>query len=196
MSAASGASQPLLASEEDGPSVPLDGDAILRLLRAVAAKLDAGTNGEMARAEVVVVGGSLLAVEGLRAATADVDSARSVGPDLAAAVEQVAEQNGLSPKWLNDRARPYLPSTFRLVDCSELHRSRGLVVYGAPLSQVFLMKMNAGRAQDLADLERMWERVGFRSPDDAAHAYREAYPNEADDPYLADWVREVVGLRP
>lgn len=184
-----------MASDQDGPSVPLDGDAILRLLRAVAEQLDVGTTDGTAPAEVVVVGGSLLAIAGLRDATADVDSARPVGPDLAAAVERVAEQNGLSPKWLNDRARPFLPATFRLLDCAEIHRSRGLVVYGAPLSQIFLMKMNAGRAQDLADLERIWPQSGFGSPEDAAEAYRAAYPHEADDPNLADWLREVVGLQ-
>jgi hypothetical protein len=55
------------------PEPLLDGDAIWALLLEVAEELD----GE--RVEVVIVGGALLALNGLREATRDVDTVRSVG---------------------------------------------------------------------------------------------------------------------
>lgn len=63
-----------------------------------------------------------------------------------------------------------------------------LEVIGAPLDQVFLMKVHAARAADLPDIKSLWPRSGFATPEAAAEAYQHAYPLEAPDPYLAEWI--------
>lgn len=168
------------------PEPLLDADAIWRLLLEVADELQ----GE--RVEVVIVGGALLALNGLRDATRDVDTVRSIGGRLEAAVARVAERHDLAPKWLNDRSRPFLPATFDVDDCELLLDDPRLLVLGASFDQVFLMKVHAGRATDADDLEALWPRCSFETPDEAAVAYRAAYPHEHPDPHLAEWIASVI----
>jgi hypothetical protein len=168
------------------PEPLLDAEAIRALLVEVAEELD----GE--QIQVVVVGGALLALHGLRQATRDVDTVRAVGARLEAAVARVAVRHQLAPKWLNDRSRPFLPATFDIDDCEVLLDDPRLHVLGAPLDQVFLMKVHAGRAADAADLEVLWPRCSFGTPDTAAGAYRAAYPHEEPDPHMADWIASVI----
>ena len=69
---------------------------------------------------------------------------------------------------------------------------RSLLVLGAPFDQVFLMKLQAGRAVDADDLEALWPRCSFRTPERAAAAYAEAYPDEGHDPNLANWIAGII----
>ena len=94
---------------------PLDAGDITALLGEVADELsdDAGRR-------IVVVGGALLALHGLREATRDVDSTTIVDEDLRDAVARVAARHGLAPAWLNDRARMFLPVTFDEAECEVL----------------------------------------------------------------------------
>ncbi len=66
------------------------------------------------------------------------------------------------------------------------------VVLGASFDQVFIMKVHAGRATDADDLEALWPRCSFETPDEAAVAYRAAYPHEEPDPHLADWLATII----
>ena len=100
------------------PDPLLDADAIRGLLNEVADELEAMVQPGSERAEVVVVGGAMLALHGLRSATHDVDSVRPVPVTLAAAVATVADRHGLAPRWLNDRARGFLPVTFEVSECT------------------------------------------------------------------------------
>ncbi len=110
---------------------------------------------------IVVVGGALLALLGFREATNDVDSIKRFGATLKEAVEQVANRHGLAPRWLNDSAAGYAPQTFDEAACTvELDHPR-LRVLGAPLQQVFVMKLIAARAVDLTDLTAIWSECGF-----------------------------------
>lgn len=168
------------------PEPLLDAGEIWALLLEVAEELE----GE--RVEVVIVGGALLALNGLREATRDVDTVRGVGERLEAAVARVAERHDLAPKWLNDRSRPFLPATFVVEGCEVLLDDPRLLVLGAPLEQVFLMKVHAGRATDSADLEALWPRCSFGTPDAAAAAYRAAYPHEEPDRHMAAWIASVI----
>ena len=168
------------------PEPLLDADAIRALLLEVAEEL-AG-----ARVEVVIVGGALLALHGLRDATRDVDTVRAIDDQLEAAVARVAERHDLAPKWLNDRSRPFLPATFDAEDCEILLDHPALLVMGAPMDQVFLMKVHAGRAVDADDLVRLWPQCSFGTPDAAAVAYAAAYPHEPPDLRLADWIASVL----
>lgn len=167
---------------------PLDGDAIRDVLAEVAAELPA----DGPQHTLVIVGGSLLAWQGLRSTTADVDSVRRLDEDVQAAVRTVGERRGLAPRWLNDRSAMFAPVTLREEDCHLLMELPGLRVLGAPLSQVFLMKLYAGRARDYDDLLALWPRAGFPTPEDAAAAYAEAYPHAPNDAHLAEFVRDLA----
>jgi hypothetical protein len=67
-----------------------------------------------------------------------------------------------------------------------------LLVLSAPLDQIFLMKLLAGRATDTDDLTGMWPLTSFRTPEDAADAFHAAYPHEEHDPNLATWIGSIV----
>lgn len=110
-------------------------------------------------------------------------------PQLRAAIARVAERNDLAPRWLNDAAAAYLPATLEEADCRTLLDRPSLRALGAPLDQVFLMKVFASRATDTADIEVMWDSCTFESPEAAAQAFYEAYPHEEVDPFLADHIR-------
>ena len=107
------------------PDVPLDGEHILRCLSDVADRL--GPAGP--EHTIIVVGGSLLALRDLRQSTLDVDSVRRLDTELADAIAAVASDHGLAPRWLNDKALMFKPSTLREADCRvELHQGRLLVL--------------------------------------------------------------------
>lgn len=171
------------------PERPLDGADIRAYLREVASELtDAGP-----QQTLIIVGGSLLALQGLRATTADVDCVRRLDDELRTAVRVVAERHGLAPTWLNDRSAVFAPATLRENECQLILQSGRLRVLGAPLSQVFLMKLYAARARDYDDLVALWPRAGFTTPEAAAVTFREAFPHAPDDLYLSEFVRALAG---
>ena len=166
---------------------PLGGDEITSLLREVAHELT-----DSPGRTIVVVGGALLALHGLREATRDVDSTTPVDAELSHAVARVAARHDLAPRWLNDHAKPYLPVTFDEGQCDVLIDLPGLTVLGAPLDQVFLMKLFASRAADVDDLEVLWEHCSFGSPEEAAEAFHLGYPHLEHDEHLADHIRRII----
>lgn len=168
---------------------PLDRVAILAHLGELADELGPDGAGHV----VVVVGGSLLAVHDLRATTVDVDSIRRLDPELQDAVAAVGARHGLSPRWLNDSAATFRPVTFQERDCEVLLDRGRLTVLGAPLDQVFLMKLYAARAPDYDDLVTLWPRCTFGSPEQAVEQFYAAYPHLEVDPYLVDYVRGLAG---
>jgi hypothetical protein len=170
------------------PEVPLASADIRRYLDEVAAALEPAGR----QHTLVLVGGSLLALHGLRDTTADVDTIGTLDDELHAAVAVVAVRHGLAPKWLNASAAAFTPATFSVADCDLLLEHPRLRVLGAPWPQVFVMKLFAGRAQDRDDLVAIWPRAGFTSPTAAAALYREAYPHEREDEYLVDYIRAIA----
>jgi len=166
----------------------LDSGTITRYLGEVANELKVGP-----QRTIVVAGGALLALHGFRDATRDVDSVIRLDTDLEAAVAQVADQHDLAPKWLNDSAAAFLPATFKLQDCEVILERALLLVLGAPLNQVFLMKLFASRAVDTDDLEAIWPHCSFKSPQAAIEAFYEAYPLEERDQHLAAHLRTILG---
>lgn len=168
--------------------VPLGRDRILALLRELAGELPDGT-----RHVVVVAGGALMALHGLRESTHDVDAARALGAALRAAAARVAERHDLPVDWLNDTASAFVPHTLDLAACEVLLDTATLRVLGVPLQDLFVMKVHAARARDVADLATLWSARPFTSPGEAAAYYRAAYPHEALDPHLEDFLRALPG---
>lgn len=63
------------------------------------------------RVDLLVVGGSYLALRGLRAGTRDIDTADHLDVAAKLAIATVAEQRSLPAHWLNDSARPFYQRT-------------------------------------------------------------------------------------
>lgn len=181
-----------MTAADDQPAQPLTGAQILDLLREVADRLTVKGR----RPVLILAGGSLLAAAGLRSTTDDDDSVRRLTEQVRSAATDVARAHDLKPTWLNDAAAPYAPVSLREDDCSVLLHHPNLLVLGAPLQQVFLMKMFASRPIDLADLAAMWPTVGFSTVDEAVEAFYAGYPHEEPDPHLASWLTGVIGQQP
>lgn len=129
---------------------------------------------------------------GIRDATRDVDTIERLDPVTREAVARVAERHGLARRWLNDAAAGFRPEGFDPNACEVLTESDSLIVLGAPADQVFLMKLNAARAVDTADLRAIWPLCTFESPTAAAEAFYAAYPLEERDQHLADFIRSIA----
>jgi hypothetical protein len=173
-------------------SEPLDKAAILDYLGELADELAPGPQQRV----IIVVGGSLLALHDLRQSTRDVDSVARLDDELRAAADRVAARHGLERgRWLNDRAAMFRPATLSPQTCEVVLEHPRLLVLGAPLDDVFLMKLGA-RASDFDDLRALWPLCSFSSPDEAAQRWHEAYPHEEHDPYLADHIRTIAGEQP
>jgi hypothetical protein len=166
--------------------VPLTGDRIRAYLLETAELLSPGDP-----QTIVVAGGSLLAMLGVREATSDVDSLTHISEALATAAGAVAERHDLTPHWLNDSAAAFRPSTFDNAECSVIIDHPQLRVLGAPLQQVFLMKLFAARAVDIADLRTIFSESGFDSPEHAAELFYRAYPHVERDEHLVDLIRSM-----
>ena len=135
----SGATLPRSASDVDAAEI----EAHLVEVADILLELDPA--GPVRR--LVVAGGSLLAWIGLRDATRDVDSVEPIAPEVAAAAAQVAIRHDLSPAWLNDSSRGFLPQGFTEDDCRVLLTQPRLLVLGISDQMAFLMKINAARAE-------------------------------------------------
>ena len=168
----------------------LDGATIRALLEELADRLPPGGP----QHALIVAGGSLLAWHGLRDSTRDVDSLRPLDLDLAQAAAEVGAGHGLGVGWLNAHAAAFAPLTLELAECSVLIDRPRLQVLGAPLDQVFLMKLYAARDRDLDDLRVLWPHTGFATAEQAVEQFWAAYPHAPDDPYLANFISEIADL--
>ena len=109
-------------------------------------------------------------------------------------MRRVAERHQLTIDWLNDRAAPWLPETLRREDCEILLDHPRLLVLGAPLDAVFLMKLNRSEPQDVLDMITLWPLIAVAWPTarDVTDAFYAAYPLEEHDPYLGDQIIDIA----
>jgi hypothetical protein len=171
------------------PDILFSRQDIISNLRAVAEILAARGHPQT---RLIVVGGSYLALHGLREATRDVDTITALDDAVRDAVDEVATTRGLAPHWLNEHARPWTPTGLREQDCDVLLEYRNLLVLGPPPDQVFLMKLSASRASDFADMGSLWPLCGFADADDVVEQFYAAYPHEDPDPNMGDYVRTII----
>ncbi len=172
-------------------STPLDGEAIRGLIDEVIDVLDESG----VQHTVIVVGGSLLAWHHLRDTTLDVDSVRQLAGEVRDAVRSVAARHELASDWLNDSAAAFATHSLEVANCEVLRNHPRLLVLGAPLREVFLMKLHRADPQDLIDMQTIWPRISdqFDSANDIVTAYYEAYPLQQQDEYLDTFVCDVLG---
>lgn len=167
---------------------PLGGEVMREYLGEVADRL--GDDGP--KHVLIVVGGALLAMHDLRDTTRDIDSISPLEQELRDAIAEVAERHDLRIDWLNDRARGFTPATFRVDECGLLFERGRLTVLGAPLDQVFVMKLYRNEPQDFEDMVRIWPLCGFASPQAAVDAFFEAYPHAPADEHLIALVSQIA----
>src|SRR5262245_32876591 len=146
------------------------------------------------RTELVVVGGSYMALRGLRASTADVDTVSDLIVTVRDAVNVVARRRHLRPNWLNDYAKPFTPVGLPFDDCDVLYDHPALRLLGPPPDWIFLMKLYAGRAPDIDDLVALWPLSGFTSPDEAAKRFAAAYPHMPPDDDLIELLEDIAEM--
>ncbi len=168
----------------------LDREEILASLSELAGELGVGNSQHV----VIVAGGSLMALHGLRDTTRDVDSLARMDDELCQAADRVALRRDLEPgTWLNASAVAWRPLTLREADCTIVLDHPRLLVLAAPLREVFLMKLLSTRARDSDDLPALWPHAGFSSAAEAiACLYDQAYPWADRDPYLQVYLEGVI----
>jgi hypothetical protein len=143
-------------------------------------------------AQVVMVGGGWMLWHSRRQSTRDVDSARTLGPRVASAVEKVAGRFGLSNSWLNDSAAAFWPANAKYDDCEVVYRHPNLEVLTPDPEVIFMMKLNRADPQDREDLISLWPLCRFGDSETAAAGFRAAYPHAPHDEYLADYIAGVA----
>jgi hypothetical protein len=169
------------------PDTPLDREAIEHNLRLLGDRLgDLG-----ARARLTVVGGSYMALLGLRASTMDVDTITRLDDVVRQAVADVGRELDLDPTWLNDRAFAFQPHV-EAGPGRVMFEHPNLVIEGPSAEVVFLMKLGRAEQRDRGDLIALWPRTSFATPEAAALAYSEAYPHVPEDAHLAGYIAEIA----
>jgi hypothetical protein len=174
-----------------GSGRPLHWAEIEVVLREVGDELE---RRQLHRRSIVIVGGAFAAQRNIRRATTDVDVIGDLDADIRSAAAVVARRHGLAEDWLNDRARPWRPATFDEARCHHVFVHGALAVLTASVDDVVLMKIAAGNRtpNDQVDLRALWPDSSFTTAAEAASAFYEAFPNEEIDPYLADWIAQIV----
>ena len=94
---------------------------------------------------LIVVGGSFMALHGLRESTHDIDTVNRISDTIRAAADEVARARGFEPDWLNDRAAGFAPVGLDEAERELLYEHPRLRVLGPPADYVFLMKLYAAR---------------------------------------------------
>jgi len=163
-----------------------------RLLSALASLDEALQAQDLPRQDLIVVGGSYLALAHLRDSTMDVDVVTRLTEVTRRAVAEVADRHGVSAQWLNDHAATFRPHGLTAEHCTTVVDGVALRVLAPSADWIFLMKMYAGRLVDRPDLVRLWPHTGFTTPADAVARYWQAYPHAPEDPYLAGFVTEIL----
>lgn len=139
-----------------------------------------------------MVGGAWMLWHSHRASTRDVDSARRFNTDRSQAIDRVGVRHDLRSGWLNDAAAAFWPSGASYDDCQVVYQHQVLVVPTPHPDVIFVMKLYRADPQDREDLVTLWPLCNFTNPDEAAHAFRLAYPHAPDDEYLVMYISEVA----
>jgi Nucleotidyltransferase of unknown function (DUF6036) len=171
------------------PDILFSRQNIMDNLHEVAEILRA--NGQ-AQTRLIVVGGSYLALHGLREATRDVDTITVLDKAVSSAVQEVALRRGLAADWLNAHARSWTPAGLKEQDCHVLLEHPNLLVQGPPTDQIFLMKLSASRAPDVSDMVVLWPLCDFSGAEDVVNQFYLAYPNEERDPFMTEYVERII----
>ena len=141
-----------------------------------------------------------------RAATQDVDAVfNSDGAFIRKAAEQIAEEFGWEPTWINDGVKGFLSAKDTASDAKSLFRSypseeyAGVRVFVASASYLFAMKCIAMRvagaeeSQDLGDIRHLGQALGVKNAADAISIVSRYYPAGRIAPKTQFGLEEIFG---
>jgi len=148
---------------------------------------------ESAQQTIVIVGGSCLALMGLRDATHDVDLISPIDETLRIAIREIAIIEGLEMSWMNSSALAFMAEDFEQSRCSSIMDLSRLKVLTLNVDDLFIMKVHAARnPQDFADLVLLWPRCSFMSANDVVERYWVSYSMAYPDDFLDVYVQQVI----
>lgn len=136
---------------------------------------------------VYVVGGAAIAMTVHDARrTLDVDALVSDQVVLAEA-RLLAEAEGISPTWLNENARAWIPP--RPPDATRPSKRPGLAIHWAPAEHLLAMKLIAMRTRDAPDIVALAQKIGLgQDPSAYADLLGRVYAGEGV-------LQQVLGVR-
>ena len=164
----------------------------LEEIRSLLIEVGDELGGEGPAISIVIVGGTLMAMHGLRDRTIDVDTISEIEYELATAIRVVAERNKLPHNWLNQSSKPFAPESFSIDDCEEVLQTNRLSILALPIRQLFLMKLDSNRRTDQNDLMLLWPHSGFQHVEEVLHEYELAYPHTQRDEFLGEWIQQII----
>ena len=129
-------------------------------------------------AHVHVIGGSAMALlfpdDDETRFTTDIDAAVSPGPAVLQVVEQIADELGLSPTWLNPNGTSFIPPRSQSVASPT-----GVTMTIATVDELIAMKLAASRDQDLFDLGILARNAGITDPERLVDIAFDAYGEDS-----------------
>lgn len=137
---------------------------------------------------LVITGGAVMAILGMRDTTHDIDSVTRLDPSIKTAAQRVAEKIGQDKTVLNDAGAAWRPATLDINACPTVIQGSRLTVRQVPIDALFIMKLDASRigTMDSYDLAQLAPRVSYASAEDIQRAYEAAYPL-TPDPDIGTW---------
>ena len=133
----------------------------------------------------------LLAFDGVRTATQDVDAVIREGKSFAIkAAEKVAEEKGWDKAWLNDAVKGFISEYDKTNPLDDWgNKEVGLVIEVAAPEYLLAMKCMAMRqeadAQDIGDIKFLVQECGFSHPDEVMDLVEKFYPRAQIPPKVS-----------
>jgi len=153
-------------------------------------ELDALLAGDVAH-ELLVVGGAAMALRWEGRLSDDVDVVDVPIPaEVQTAVRALAEEQGLSPGWLNAGAAAFAPNM--QADATVVYRGQRLVVRAAGAEYLLAMKLRASRDQDLDDAVLLARATGRTTRETLYELIAEGYWRGTIIADLEGFVGEVL----
>jgi len=126
-------------------------------------------------ASVYIAGGAAMSIAfSARESTQDIDAVVTTWSVLKKHVDAIAEDRGLSPKWLNSSFQGYLPNQ-RTDSKAQTSITGGLTYSVASAEFLLAMKIHAFRPKDMTDIAFLIAKLDMRDADDIALLTTELY---------------------
>ena len=165
-------------------------EIIVRLLQAVNDQLEQLC---AEKQEIVIVGGSSLALMGLRESTRDIDLVTEIDDLLMTAIVEVANAFQIPESWMNNSARFFAPRNTTLDRCSIFLDLSKLRIHFLHTDDLFVMKLFASRGPiDFLDLVLLWPLCTFADAKSAVNHYWNVYEGAYPDEFLEEYVQRII----
>lgn len=172
----------------------MDREAILGALAALNERLrSAGVFGDLC----VYGGGTMVLAYNARLSTKDLDAVFQPAVLIREAALEVAEENHLSPHWLNDGVKGWLSRSEELI-AENMPQFSHLRVFRPSTRYLLAMKCLAARSTgfdtqgDLADVRFLCAELGLTLPESVFQVVEEFYPVQLIQPKTRFLIEELL----